>query len=310
MNYKNILHNILLVPAIIIVTLILNSCKGQSESTNDENTGTPVQAVHPVITAMSDYLELNGNTAFLNKEIVRSTFQGFIEKTYKSIGDIIKPGDILLRIRTKELAAADTAGLDLDNGNFQGLITVKAKSTGVLTELDYHSGDFVSDGEQIAVVANPTSLIVKLSVPFENAAEIKLNGNCEINFPGGDKIPGVIEKKIPSVDSSTQTQTYLIKLSANKELPENLNVIVKIPVKVYKDAVVLPKSSLMTDVTENNFWVMKLINDTTAVRINITKGIETDSLIQILSPNLSTSDNIISNGSYGLPDTAKVELVK
>ena len=102
MNYKNILHNILLVPAIIIVTLILNSCKGQSESTNDENTGTPVQAVHPVITAMSDYLELNGNTAFLSKEIVNSTFQGFIEKNYKNIGDIIKPGDILLRIRTKE----------------------------------------------------------------------------------------------------------------------------------------------------------------------------------------------------------------
>ena len=120
----------------------------------------------------------------------------------------------------------------------------------------------------------------------------------------------MIEKKIPSVDSSTQTQTYLIKLSANKELPENLNVIVKIPVKVYKDAVVLPKSALMTDVTENIFWIMKLVNDTTAVRVNITKGIETDSLIQILSPNLSTSDNIISNGSYGLPDTAKVELLK
>jgi multidrug efflux pump subunit AcrA (membrane-fusion protein) len=310
MNYKKILNNILFVIAIILITQLLNSCKGESDNTIEDNAGTPVQVIHPVITYMNDYLELNANTAFLNKETVRATFQGFIEKTYKNIGDIIKPGDKLFQIRTKELVSADTAKLIFGNENFQGSITIKAKSSGVLTELDYHSGDFISDGELLAVVSNPSSLVIKLSVPFENVSKIRLNENCEITFPGGEKIPGVIEKKIPAVDSGTQTQTYLIMLSVNKEIPENLNVIVKIPVKAYKDAVVLPKSSLMTDVTENIFWVMKLINDSTAIRVNVTKGIESDSLIQILDPKLSVSDNIILNGAYGLPYTSKIELVK
>ena len=55
---------------------------------------------------------------------------------------------------------------------------------------------------------------------------------------------------------------------------------------------------------------MKLINDTTALRVDIQKGVENDSLVQILSPKLSTEDRIVKTGAYGLPDTAKVEIVK
>ena len=72
----------------------------------------------------------------------------------------------------------------------------------------------------------------------------------------------------------------------------------------------LPKSSVMTNVTEDAFWIMKLVNDTTAIRIDVNRGIETDSLQQILSPKLNLSDMVISSGSYGLPDTTKVEIVK
>lgn len=309
MNYKRILHKILLAPAIILITLMLGSCKGGSDNADEENSGTPVQITQPVITGMNDYLELNASTAFLNKEIVRATFQGFIEKAYKNIGDVIKPGDVLFRIRTKELAA-DTVKLNINGETFQGAVSIKAKSQGILTELDYHSGDFVSDGEQLAVISNPSSLIVKLSTPFENVSSIKLNEKCEVTLPDGEKISGIIEKMVPTVDPGTQTQTYLIKLLTNKEIPENLNVIVRVPVKVYKNAVALPKSSLMTDVTESSFWVMKLLNDSTAIRVNVKKGIENDSLVQILDPKLSAADKIISSGSYGLPDTAKVEIVK
>jgi hypothetical protein len=310
MNYRKITNKILLAAVIILATQLLNSCRGENDNTNEGNGGTPVQIIHPIITNISDYMELNGNTAFLNKETVRATFQGFIEKTYKNIGDIIKQGDILFRIRTKEFAAVDSAKLMIGSENFQGSINIKAKSSGVLTELDYHSGDFVSEGEQLALISNPSSLIVKLSVPFENISEVRLNERCEIKLPNGEKIPGMIEKAIPSVDSGTQTQTYLIMLSTNKEIPENLNVIVKIPVKNYNNALVLPKTSLMTDVTENIFWVMKLINDSTAIRVNVSKGIENDSLVQILDSKLNISDYIILNGAYGLPDTARVEPVK
>ena len=87
-------------------------------------------------------------------------------------------------------------------------------------------------------------------------------------------------------------------------------MLVRIPIKLFKDATVVPKSAIVTNVTEDTFWLMKLINDTTAVRVNIKKGIETDSLVQVLAPSLNKSDRIITSGAYGLPDTSKIEIVK
>jgi hypothetical protein len=51
---------------------------------------------------------------------------------------------------------------------------------------------------------------------------------------------------------------------------------------------------------------MKLINDSTAIKIPVVKGIESDSLIQIIQPKLKMNDRVIVEGAYGLPDTAKI----
>jgi multidrug efflux pump subunit AcrA (membrane-fusion protein) len=308
-NKKNSIKIITFI-IIFFIPLILISCSSDQSNTEIVSGGTPVQITHPVIMDLKDYLKLNANTIFLNKEIVRASFQGYIEKIYKNIGDEVNPGDVLFRVKTKESAAADSMQINIGNKIFAGSVLIKAKTKGVLTELNYHNGDFISDGEQIAAVSNPSSLRIRLNVPFEDAQKIKIGQNCEINLPGGDNLSGRIDKSVPSVDPTSQTQAFLIKLLKYRELPENLNVFVKIPFRTFKNALVLPKSSIMTNVTEDTFWIMKLVNDTTAIRIDVNRGIETDSLFQILSPKLNLSDMIISSGSYGLPDTAKVEIVK
>ncbi len=259
---------------------------------------------------MSDNLSLNATTVFLSKEIVRATFQGFIRQIYKNIGDRVNPGDKLFIIQTKELATADTVNFKVGNELFSGEVAIRASSSGVLAELDYHVGDFVSDGEQIAVITNPSSLRLRLNVPFEDNSKVKIGERCRVNLPGGVTLPGTVEKNVPSVDPGTQTQTFYIKLSRNKELPENLNTIVTIPFKSYEKTVAVPKSAVITDVTQDNFWIMMLANDSTAVRVNINKGVENDSLVQVLNPKLDTSARIISDGAYGLPDTAKIAVVK
>ncbi len=295
----------------LFIPLVFISCSGDSGNPNNViSGGTPVVITHPAIMDLKDYLKLNANAIFLNKEIVRASFQGYIEKIYKNIGDGINPGDVLFQVKTKESAAADSMQINIGTKIFTGSVLIKVKTKGILTELNYHNGDLISDGEQIAVVSNPSSLRIKLNVPFEDAQKIRLKQNCEINLPGGEKLSGIIDKSVPSVDPVSQTQAFLIKLLKYRELPENLNVFVMIPFRTFKNAVVLPKSSLMTNVTEDAFWIMKLVNDTTAIRIDVNRGIETDSLLQILSPKLNLSDMVISSGSYGLPDTAKVEIVK
>ena len=311
---KKILINIketFLFSLLLIIPIMFISCGGNEENnTNDVSSGTPVTITHPFKTNLSDYIELNGNTAFLTKEIVRATFQGFISKVYKNIGDSIKPGEDLFQIKTMESAATDSLNISFGNKQFKGTVILKAQSNGVLTELNYHQGDFVSNGELLAIISNPSSLRIKLNVPYEDVLKVKIGTNCEVNLPDGIAVPGTIEKNVPAVNPVTQTQIYFIKLKQSQNIPDSLNVIVKIPNKSFINTTVLPKSSLVTNVTEDIFWIMKLVNDTTAIRVNIKKGIENDSMAQILSPRLNTSDRIILTGAYGLPDTAKVEIVK
>jgi uncharacterized NAD(P)/FAD-binding protein YdhS len=70
----------------------------------------------------------------------------------------------------------------------------------------------------------------------------------------------------------------------------------------------LPKAAVLSDETQSEFWVMKMISDSTAVKVPVKKGIETGDRIEILSPTFNPADKIIITGNYGLPDTAKVKI--
>ena len=58
-----------------------------------------------------------------------------------------------------------------------------------------------------------------------------------------------------------------------------------------------------------NFWVMKLINDSTAVKIMLKPGIVTDTQFEIIAPQFNKTDRLINSGHYGLADTALVNII-
>lgn len=287
-----------------MIIVFCNSDQSGSEETIIS--GTPVQIIQPQVLNFTEFIDLNANTIFLKKEIVRATFQGFIEKTYKNIGDQVKTGDLLFSIKTKESMADDGLHINLGNETFQGSINLRAKSEGIVTKLNYNTGDFVSDGEEIAIISNPSSLCITLNVPYQYVSRLNYNLRCKIFLPNGQELGAIIQKVIPSVDPVSQTQTFLLGLENNKNLPENLNMSARLPLQTINNAIVLPRSAVLSDEIQENFWVMQVINDSTAVRVDVKKGIENDSLIQIVYPVLNPNDEVISEGAYGLPDTAKV----
>jgi len=118
----------------IIFSLIIYSCGNEKNDSENLNTAAPVTITHPFKTSLSDYIVLNGTTVFLTKEIVRGTFQGFIENVYKNIGDPVVPGEDLFQIKTMESGAADSLSIYLGNRIFKGYKKLTAHSKGVLTE--------------------------------------------------------------------------------------------------------------------------------------------------------------------------------
>jgi hypothetical protein len=55
---------------------------------------------------------------------------------------------------------------------------------------------------------------------------------------------------------------------------------------------------------------MKIDEGDIAVKVPVTRGIENDSIAEIISSDLRINDLIISEGAYGLPDSTIVSIAK
>jgi hypothetical protein len=139
---------------------------------------------------------------------------------------------------------------------------------------------------------------------------VKLGQEIQLALPDQRKVTGHIASFMPSVDTAAQTQGVLIKIPDDNTIPENLVAKAKFVRSTKQHTESLPKSAVLTNETQTEFWVMKLINATTAVKVPVTKGLETDERVEILTPKFSPQDKIVVTGNYGLSDTAKVKVVQ
>jgi hypothetical protein len=234
-----------------VLTFTLSSC-GKKETEESETTlkGVEVSAGSPVNAKMNEYLDLNATTTFLSQEIVRATFPGYIIKTDKNLGDHVKKGERLFSIKTKEASAGDS--IDLGK-QFSGLVNVYARSNGILTELSYQTGDYVTDTDRLALIVDPSSLRILLNVPFQYAKNISGSASYPIKLPDNKEFSAKVVKKLPSIDAVTQTQSFILLPNSEINVPANLNLIVKIPLKSMVNAVALAKSAIITNETESEF---------------------------------------------------------
>jgi hypothetical protein len=305
MNFKS--FGLVLIAG-VVATGVVSCSRETAEKEPFVENGAVVRITNPRYSEMHETVELNANTVFMKKEIVRATFAGFVDQIRKNVGENVRTGDLLLKLRTKESAAGDS--LPQEAKLFSGLVDIMCRTNGILTTLNYQAGDFVGEGEEIAVISNPSSLRLVLNVPYTYSSRIRPGKSCEIVLPDGKIVQARIENILPSVDMVAQTQTVLLRLNSFLPLPENLNMTARLSLQSITKALSLPASAIQCDETQKVFWMMKLTNDSTAVRVDIEKGIENDSLVQVLSPIFSLADRIVSDGAYGLTDTAKVTIAR
>lgn len=289
--------------------LLLSGCGGDAnERGMSRAPGTPVTAVHPARVDLTEYVTMNANTLYLRRETVRATFQGFIAEIRKNIGDRVAANDTLLRMRTREAAADDSLASRLGDASFSGMIVVRAHTAGILTSLPFTVGDFVNEGEQVAEIVDLSSLRIVLNVPYPSIAGLRSNAACMLQLPDGRLHPARVGRGLPSVDPVSQTQPFLLRTDGIGFLPEHLNLQARVPLRTVRNALVLPRSAVMCDEMQTRFWVMRVQGDTLALRIDIRRGLETDSVVQVEHPALDTTALFITEGAFGLADSARISL--
>ena len=200
----------------LIFLVLFASCVHQKSDDEGEKALkaiTPVQVTSPVIGAMSDYIELNATTSFLRKETIKSTANGYIADINITIGEKVRKGDTLFMLKTKEARAIDNLGNSQSTKlGFSGRIPVLSTKDGVVSAILHQKGDYVQDADQLATVADQSSLVFLIDAPFEYHKYMNLNKSCKILLPDGEKLDGIIQSALPEMDVNNQTQNYVIKI--------------------------------------------------------------------------------------------------
>jgi biotin carboxyl carrier protein len=291
----------------LFLIAIISGCSPKAEE--PENNGeakTPVTLTSIAVQSLSESFELNAVSTFLKRNIVKSTTTGFVTNVGINPGENVENGQLLFTLKTKEASAIDKNVSTDSLLAFQGLIKITAPKSGVISSVSHQKGDYIQEGDELATISEQASLVYLLQVPFEMRGYIHKNMQCEIIFPDKNLIEGTISTNMPSMDIASQTESFVVKPNVLEKQLENLIVKVRIIKTSKTHAFVLPKAAVLANEEQSEFWVMKLINDSTAVKVIIKKGIETSDKVEILGPVFNKTDRIILSGQYGLPDTARV----
>ena len=299
-------------PIIALLCLAFSGCNSSSEykEASDPEVKTPVTVTTIKLSSISENISLSATSAYLKKNQVKANITGYIEKCLVHVGEFVQAGKPLFYIRTKEAEALSKFHASDTSFHVTGLIEIKAPESGIVTEVNKYVNDYASDGDALATIAQQNSFVFLMNVPFELKKYSTVGTSCTILLPDSSRLNGTVLSQLSTMDAVSQTQLYEVRVASNQNLPENLVANVLLVKNTKHNTQVVDKTCVLSDEIMENFWVMKLINDSTAVKIPVIKGISTDQKIEIISPVFNPADRIIYSGQYGLPDTAFVLISK
>jgi HlyD family secretion protein len=296
----------ILILAICLLHFIY-SCRTRGNSEEEKMPEVSVRA-EPIIKGdIENEISFNGTTVYLKKYMVVSPISGYVTRVNVKFGDEIQKNEVLFEIQTRERKALES---DNDSiGNF-GIIKVIATSEGFVNDLTVtEPGVFVAEGGSLCNIVSIKDLTIRVNVPYEYNSILTMGRKCKIYLTDNTILDGSVSRILPVVDEINQTQTVLIKPETGRQLPENLNLVIKFLNKIHQQVFLVTKSSLMTNETQSKFWIMRVDSGYRAIKIPVTKGIENDSIVEVNSPQLNINDLIITEGAYGLPDSTEITIV-
>ena len=302
------MNRITIALAALFTLFLLSSCEEQVAEQNQAKPKAQVSLTNISRGYLPDYINLSGKTIYLNKSSLLAPISGYISKVEVQQGDKVSKGELLFEMQTAEAYVMNKKG---NNTNNYGTVKIYAPVSGRIVSLNIVSKDVFADkGAEMCVLLASNDLKLQVKLPFEYNSYAGIGSKCKVILPDNTEISGTFSKVLPQIDESSQTVKVLASLNTNKFIPENMIVNVLLDKSSEHEVQILPKKCLQTDALMKEFWIMKLINDSTAVQVPVVIGNQTHKQVEILSPLFTDNDLFISEGAYGLSDTVLVEINK
>lgn len=296
---------------IILIFLIGAGCRHAGVAESAVSPRALVKVVNFRSGELLEDLSFQAQSFYMIRNNINSPVNSYIRKVYINPGDIVSEGQVLFEMMTKEREAVEKSGVLSDPSLKEyGIISIMAASRGIVGSVTGQAGDYIPEGQTLCTISALNSLVFRLQIPFEYNNYVKPGQKCRIETSDGKSYEGLIDKELDQMSLAGQTHQRIIKPLTNEFIPGNLLANIIITVRRVQSNQILPAECLLSDEMMQHFWIMKLINDSVAVRVNVKTGLKTRNEVEVTEPLFSSSDRILSFGHYGLGDTAMIRIEK
>jgi len=293
----------------LLLTFFFSGCASRQPAQEAEaSVKSDVSVCKPVIRSANNRISFQGVTRYMQTNDIRSKMTGIITRVNCAVAENISINQALFTVQPQEAAALQKS--KLSSQLIAGLSdTVYSHLSGQIKTLNVQIGDFVQAGDILASCIRTNSMRIIVYIPVEQVSAVEKMKDCMITLPDGSTIGGQVSGKLPAAEAQNQTQAFIIEPKMNISLAENINLTIQFIAETIQNAVFVPQSAVLGNEEQTRFWVMKLINDSTCMKVAVEKGMKVDSLVQLIGSDLKTDNLIISEGGYGLPDSARVKVI-
>ena len=184
---------------------------------------------------------------------------------------------------------------------------LRSPISGVVTERPLFPGEMASAGSSVITVMDTSSLLAKLHLAQATAQKLRLGGTAELHVPGvEDAQPATVSFISPALDPGATTVEVWLKLpNANGQYKVGTAVHAVIRGYTIPQAVQLPPAAILP-ADDGSTNVLVVGADNTAHKRAVKVGLRTEKSVQIVD-GVNASDNVITEGGYGLDDGTKVK---
>ena len=187
---------------------------------------------------------------------------------------------------------------------------IRSPINGVVTDRPLYSGETPAAGAPLLTVMDTSSLIAKAHIAQSLAQQMKIGDAATLSVPGIDEpVPAKVMLISPALDPGSTTIEIWLKAENKKgALKVGTPVKVSITGRTVENALKVPASAILT-AQDGTKSVMVIGADGAAHKKSVQTGIQDGEDVQI-TQGLTTSDMVITSGSYGLDEGTKVKIGK
>jgi multidrug efflux pump subunit AcrA (membrane-fusion protein) len=185
---------------------------------------------------------------------------------------------------------------------------IRSPIDGVVTDRPLYPGELAATGTPLITVMDMSRVTARAHIPQNDAALLKVGNSATIEVAGQEQpVDGKVILVSPALDpNSTTVEVWVQAKNPKQTLKPGSSVRLSMVSEAVPDALVAPASAVLTG-PDGATTVMVIADDQHAHQQAVKIGIRQADKVQIIE-GLKEGQRVVTEGTYGLPDNAKIAI--